>query len=150
MANQIARLEGVASGWAGIEFMKSKLMWSRPPRITAPPERGTELVVNARRKVVRVARTPYMFSFLSMCRPDVPIILGDAGSRSPTPPTGPTTSSSSMHSPPTPSPYICSRAKPWRSTSRSSARTAWWSCTCRTGTSSSPKWLQASPQRTGS
>ena len=28
--------------------------------------------------VVRVARTPYMFSFLSMCRPDVPIILGDA------------------------------------------------------------------------
>jgi hypothetical protein len=28
--------------------------------------------------VVRVARTPYMFSFLTMCRPDVPIILGDA------------------------------------------------------------------------
>jgi hypothetical protein len=28
--------------------------------------------------VVRVARTPYMFSFLWMCRPDVPIILGDA------------------------------------------------------------------------
>jgi hypothetical protein len=28
--------------------------------------------------VVRVARTPYMFSFVSMCRPDVPIILGDA------------------------------------------------------------------------
>jgi hypothetical protein len=27
---------------------------------------------------VRVARTPYMFSFLTMCRPDVPIILGDA------------------------------------------------------------------------
>ena len=28
--------------------------------------------------VVRVARTPYMFSFLTMCRPDVPIFLGDA------------------------------------------------------------------------
>jgi hypothetical protein len=28
--------------------------------------------------VVRVARTPYMFSFLSMCRPDLPIFLGDA------------------------------------------------------------------------
>ena len=50
MANQIAMLVGVASGWAGIEFMKSKFMWSRPPRITAPPEPGTELVVNARRK----------------------------------------------------------------------------------------------------
>jgi hypothetical protein len=28
--------------------------------------------------VVRVARNPYLFSFLWMCRPDVPIILGDA------------------------------------------------------------------------
>jgi hypothetical protein len=50
VANQIAMLVGVASGWAGIEFMKSKFMWSRPPRITARPEPGTELVVNARRK----------------------------------------------------------------------------------------------------
>jgi hypothetical protein len=33
-----------------MEIMKSKFMWSRPPRITAPPEPRTELVMNARRK----------------------------------------------------------------------------------------------------
>jgi hypothetical protein len=33
-----------------MEIMKSKFMWSRPPRIAAPPEPGAELVMNARRK----------------------------------------------------------------------------------------------------
>ena len=28
--------------------------------------------------VIRIARDPYLFSFLWVCRPDVPIILGDA------------------------------------------------------------------------
>jgi hypothetical protein len=42
VANQMARLEGVASGWPGIEIMNPKFMWSRPPRITAPPEPGDE------------------------------------------------------------------------------------------------------------
>jgi len=46
----MARLEGVASGWPGIEIMNPKFMWSRPPRITAPPEPGAKLVMGARRK----------------------------------------------------------------------------------------------------
>src|SRR5262249_50425546 len=50
VANQMARLEGVASGWPGIEIMNPKFMWSRPPRITAPPELGAKLVMGARRK----------------------------------------------------------------------------------------------------
>ena len=50
MANQMARLEGVASGWPGIEIMNPKFMWSGPPRITAPQEPGAKLVIGARRK----------------------------------------------------------------------------------------------------
>jgi len=50
MANRMARLEGVASGWPGIEIMNPKFMWSRPPRITAPQEPGAKLVIGARRK----------------------------------------------------------------------------------------------------
>src|SRR6266568_4038043 len=50
VANQMARLEGVASGWPGIEIMNPKFMWSRPPRITAPPEPGAKLVMGTRRK----------------------------------------------------------------------------------------------------
>jgi len=50
MANQMARLEGVASGWPGIEIMNPKFMWSRPPRIRGSPEPGAKLVMGARRK----------------------------------------------------------------------------------------------------
>jgi hypothetical protein len=94
--------------------------------------------------IIRMARDPYLFSFLWVCRSFSVM----RGSRSPKRPTLPTTSSSSMPSPLTQSPSICSRAKPWRCTSRSSARTAWWRCMYRTGTSSSPRWSPASPRRT--
>jgi hypothetical protein len=37
-------------GLGRYKIMKRKFMWSRPPRITAPPEPGAELVMGARRK----------------------------------------------------------------------------------------------------
>ena len=44
-------------------------------------------------KVINIARDPKRFTFISACAPDVPIVLGDAGSPTSASPTALTTSS---------------------------------------------------------